>query len=47
MKVLADYKLYFYLKKYKFDKQWIKYLGLVISKNQVEIDPVKVARFCN
>jgi len=29
--------------KCKFQKEWIKYLGLVVSKNKVSIDLVKVA----
>jgi hypothetical protein len=29
--------------KCEFEKMWIEYLGLVISENQVEMDPVKVA----
>jgi len=32
MEVLAEYKLFFCLEKYKFNKQQIKYLNLVISK---------------
>jgi len=32
MKVLAEHKLFLCLEKYKFNKQQIKYLNLVISK---------------
>jgi len=31
LEVLAEHKLFLYLKKYKFDRSHIKYLGLVIS----------------
>ena len=47
LEVLAKYKLFLYPKKCKFNKQKIKYLGLVISKNQVEIDLVRVTRVYN
>ena len=43
MKVLAKYKLFLYPKKYEFNKQQIKYLALVISEDQVKINPVKIA----
>jgi len=33
--------------KCEFDKQQIKYLGLVISEDQVEMNPVKVAGICD
>ena len=44
LEVLAKHKLSFCSKKYKFDNQQIKYLELVISKNQVEMGPIKMAR---
>ena len=47
LEVLVKYKLFFCLEKCKFDKSYIKYLDLVISKDQVKIDSVKVARVCN
>jgi len=43
---LVEHKLFLYLKKCKFQKEQIKYLDLVISENEVSIDPVKVARVC-
>jgi len=42
LQVLKENKLFFYLKKCKFYKQQIEYLGLVISENEVSMDPVKV-----
>jgi len=45
MEVLVKYKLFLHLIKYKFNKQQIKYLGLVILEYQVEINLVKIARF--
>lgn len=45
LKVLIEHKLYLQPKKY--NKQQIEYLGLVISKNQVEMDLIKVARICD
>ena len=47
LEVLAEYKIYLQPKKYEFNRQQIKYLGLVISKNQVKMDLVKVARICD
>jgi len=47
LEVLAKYRLFFYPKKCKFDKLQIKYLKLVISKNQVEINPVKMTGVCD
>jgi len=43
LQVLQEHKLFLYPKKYEFCKERIKYLGLVISENEVSIDPVKVA----
>jgi len=43
LQVLKENKLFLYLEKCEFYKQWIEYLGLVISENKVSIDPVKVA----
>jgi hypothetical protein len=40
---LAENELYLQLEKCEFEKTWIEYLGLIISKNRVEMDPVKVA----
>ena len=33
LEVLAQYKLYLWLEKYKFGRQQIEYLDLIISKN--------------
>lgn len=41
LEVLAEHQLHLCSEKYDFDKQQIEYLGLVISEDQVEIDPVK------
>ena len=46
LEVPAKYKLSLHPKKCEFDKQWIEYLGLIISQDQVKIDPIKVARVC-
>jgi len=43
LQVLKENKLFLRLEKCEFYKQWIKYLGLVISENKVSMDPVKVA----
>jgi len=42
LQVLKENKLFLHLEKYKFYKQWIEYLDLVISENEVSIDLVKV-----
>ena len=47
LEVLAKYKLYLYLERYEFNKQRIKYLRLVISEDQVEMDLVKIASIYN
>jgi len=47
LEVLAEHKLFLYLEKYEFHQKQIEYLGLVISENKVEIDPVKVTRVHN
>ena len=43
LEILVEHKLYLCLEKYKFQKEYIKYLGLVILENKVSIDPIKVA----
>jgi len=43
MKVLTKHKLFLYPEKYEFNRQQIEYLGLVILKDQVKIDPIKIA----
>jgi hypothetical protein len=40
---LAEHHLYLQPKKFEFEKTRIKYLGLVVSENRIEMDPVKVA----
>jgi hypothetical protein len=40
---LAEHKLFLQPKKCEFEKTKIEYLGLIISENHVEMDPVKVA----
>jgi hypothetical protein len=40
---MREHKLYLQLEKYKFEKTKIKYLGIIILHNKVEIDPVKIA----
>ena len=42
LQILQENKLFLHLEKCKFCKEWIEYLGLVISENEVSIDPVKV-----
>jgi len=43
LQVLQEHKLFLCLEKCEFCKERIKYLGLVISENEVSMDPVKVA----
>jgi hypothetical protein len=40
---MREHKLYFRPGKYEFEKTRIKYLGIIISHNKVEMDPVKIA----
>jgi len=46
LKILVEHKLFLHLKKCKFQKEWIKYLDLVISENKVSIDSIKITRVC-
>jgi len=46
LEILAEHKLFLRLEKCEFYWKQIEYLGLVISENKVEMDPVKVARVC-
>jgi len=46
LEILAEHKLFLRPEKCEFHWKQIEYLGLVISENKVEIDPVKVARVC-
>jgi len=43
LEVLTEHKLFLCPEKYEFHWKQIEYLGLVISENKVEMDPVKVA----
>jgi len=40
---LAEHQLYLQPEKCEFEKTHVEYLGLIISENRVEMDPVKVA----
>ena len=40
---LAEHELFLRPEKCEFEKTRIEYLGLIISENHVEMDPVKVA----
>jgi len=44
--MLAEHKLFLHPEKCKFQKEYIEYLGLVISENKVSMDPIKVAGVC-
>lgn len=43
MQLLQEYKLFLHPEKCKFEQTHIEYLGLIISHNSIEMDPVKVA----
>jgi len=43
LEVLVEHKLFLHPEKCEFHQKWIEYLGLVISENKIEMDPVKVA----
>ena len=47
MELLQKYKLFLKLEKCEFEKMTVEYLGVVISHNSVEMDPVKVAGVAN
>jgi hypothetical protein len=40
---MHKHKLYLQLEKCQFEKTKIEYLGIIISHNKVEMDPVKIA----
>jgi hypothetical protein len=40
---MREHKLYLRLEKCEFEKTKIEYLGVIISHNKVEMDPVKIA----
>jgi len=42
LEVLTEHKLFLCPEKCEFHRKQIEYLGLVISENKVEMDPVKV-----
>jgi len=44
LQVLQENKLFLCLEKCEFCKEQIEYLGLVISENEVSMDPVKITR---
>jgi len=46
LEILAEHKLFLHLEKCEFHQKQIKYLGLVISENEVAIDLIKVAGVC-
>jgi hypothetical protein len=39
---MCEHKFYLQLEKCEFEKTRIEYLSVIISHNQVEIDPVKI-----
>jgi len=43
LEILVEYKPFFYPEKCEFEQKRIEYLGLVISKNKVEIDTIKIS----
>lgn len=46
LEILAEYKLFLFPEKYKFEQKRIEYLELVISGKKVEMNPVKVSGIC-
>jgi hypothetical protein len=40
---MCEHKLYLWPEKCEFEKTRIEYLGIIISHNKVEMDPVKIA----
>jgi len=42
LQILQENKLFLCLEKCEFCKEQIEYLGLLISENEVSIDPVKI-----
>lgn len=43
LQLLQEHKLYLKPEKCKFHQTRVEFLGLVVSHNQVEMDPIKVA----
>jgi transposase InsO family protein len=43
MEILAEHKLFLKAAKCEFEKTTVEYLGVIISHNSVEMDPVKIA----
>jgi hypothetical protein len=44
LEILRKNKLFLKHEKCEFEQTWIEYLGLISSKDRVEMDPVKVTR---
>jgi hypothetical protein len=44
---MREHKLYLQPEKCEFEKTKIEYLGIIISHNKVEMDPVKIAGVAN
>jgi len=44
LKILSNNKLSIQTKKCRFHQTKIDYLGVIISKNSVEVDPIKIKR---
>jgi hypothetical protein len=44
---MCEYKLYLRPEKCMFEKIKIKYLGIIISHNKEEMDPVKITGVAN
>jgi len=42
LQILADNKLLLYLKKCKFHQTKVEYLGVVLSQDNVETNPIKI-----
>jgi len=42
LEILVEHKLCLCLEKYKFQKEHIKYLGLVMLENEISINPIKI-----
>lgn len=42
MEVLKKHKLFLHPEKCSFEQAWVEYLGLIISEDSMEMDPVKI-----
>jgi hypothetical protein len=47
LELLSRHKLFLKLYKCEFEKTKVEYLGIIISHNSVEMDPIKVAGIAN